>query len=146
MGLVLKTGKAKADRAHGKPIADYGIKDANGNLIKSVSYDVKWYEYEDEKSMQEAHDELTLKEQLKVRNVEKKTTARQAANTAALDALGIVKPNEETDSQIRLKAVYKGFYGKLIEKGIPAEEARVQARAKASEMLEEAWEDEDEEE
>lgn len=141
MGLILKKGTAKADRAYGKSIASYGKKDADGKVIKSIKYPVEWFEYADSASMQEAHDELTLDEQLKVRNVEKKTTARQAANTAALDAIGIKKETEETSSQLRLKTVFKGMYAKNLSKGMEPEAARLAARAKAAEMLEEEWED-----
>jgi len=145
MGLILKHATAVAKNAHGKPLSEYRDKDGNA-LPKLIKYGFSWYEYADEQTMIEAKDELTHKEQLKVRNVERKTTARQAANTAALEAAGVIKPNAENDSQIRLKAVYTGVYAKLISKGIAPEDAHTQAREKASELLDEQWEDETEDE
>jgi hypothetical protein len=146
MAKIVKTATGTAKNAHGKPIKDYGIKDAAGNVIRKVGYKFDWQVYPTEQDMLDANDGLSLKEQLKVRNDAAKTTARQAANAAAILAAGIVEPNAENDSQVRLKEVYSGIYGKLRASGKSHEEAHPMAREKAAAFLEEEWEDEGDEE
>ena len=141
MGLIQKTGKAVAENAFGKTLESYGVKDDAGNIIKKVNYDFSWFEFEDDDSLVAAKEELTLEEQRKVVNAGRKTTARQAANAATIKALGIEAPTAETDSQIRLKQVFNGLFGKYRAAGMAEEDARVKARAKAAEMLEEDWTD-----
>lgn len=144
MAKVKKTATGTARSAHGKAIKDYGVKDAAGSVIKSVAYGFEWLEYPSEQDMLDANDGLSLKEQLKVRNDASKTTARQAANAEAIKAAGIVEPNSENDPLVRLTEVYNGLKGGYIAKGMSKEDAHTKARAKAAEMLEEEWPDEDE--
>lgn len=144
MAKVLKKATAVAKAAYGKPLKEYGIKDADGNVITKLKYGFEWYAFEDPQSMVDAKEELSLAKQLKVVNDGYKTTARQAANAAATLAIGIIKPNEENDSQVRLKKVADGLYGKYVSEGMSAEDARVKSRSKAAEFLEEEWDDDDE--
>ena len=145
MAKIVKTAKGKAKLAHKKSIASYGLKDAQGNLVKAIDYEFSWQVYPSEQDMLDANDGLSLKEQLKVRNDAAKTTARQAANAAAILAAGIVAPNAENDPQFRLKQVYEGIYGKLRANGMEHDEAHAKARTKAAEFLEEDWDDDDDE-
>jgi len=94
--------------------------------------------------MVDAKDELTLEEQLKVRNVERKSKARQAANTACIDALGIKAPDMASDPQLRLKAVYSGLYANNIAEGMSEEDAKLDARKQAADWLKIEWADETE--
>jgi hypothetical protein len=144
MKLITKHGKAKANRAYGKPLDSFTDKDGN-KVVSEVAYDYTWTEYADTESVQEAKEELTLEQQRKVINAARKTTARQAANTIAITNAGVIKPTAETDSQIRLKSVFTGLYAKNISKGMSAEDAREDARNRAAELLDEAWDDEDDE-
>lgn len=145
MKLNEKTGKAVASRAHGKALSSFTK--ADGSPVASeIEYAYSWTEYADVESMQEAKEELTLAQQLKAVNAARKTTARQAANTLAVTAAGVIKPTAENDSQIRLKSVFVGLYAKNISKGMSPDDARADARTRASELLDEPWEDEDEDE
>lgn len=143
MALVERTAEAEMENAHGKALTEYKDKDGNP-LPAKVKYKYSWFEYDDNPSFIAAKEELTIDRQRKVVNNDRKTTAYQAAKTATLDSLGIVRPNAENDSQVRLKSVYAGFYGKYIGAGMSPDEARTKARAKAAEMLEEKWDDDDE--
>lgn len=144
MAKIVKTAKGKAKLAHKKSIASYGIKDAAGNVVKAIDYEFSWQAYQTEQDMLDANDGMSLKEQLKFRNDAAKTTARQAANAAAIVAAGIVAPNAENDPQFRLKQVYDGLLGKYLASGMSKEDAHEKARAKAAEFLEEDWDDDDE--
>jgi len=145
MKLIDKSGKAKANRAYGKPLDSFTKADGSP-VVSEVEYGYSWSEYADVESMQEAKEELTLAQQLKVVNAARKTTARQAANALAIIAAGVIKPTAENDSQIRLKSVFTGIYAKNISKGMSAEDARADARTRAAELLDEAWDDDDDEE
>lgn len=145
MKLIDKSGKAKANRAYGKPLDSFTKADGSP-VVSEVEYGYSWSEYADVESMQEAKEELTLAQQLKVVNAARKTTARQAANALAIIAAGVIKPTAENDSQIRLKSVFTGIYAKNISKGMSAEDARADARTRAAELLDESWDDEDDEE
>ena len=142
MGMKLRKGTAVAKAAHGRPLSSY--KNAAGeSMPEQISYDFEWHEYEDEQTMVDAKDELTLKEQRKVRNNERKTTARQAANTVALDLLGVVKPDMKNDPQLRLKSVYSGLYAQNVADGMDDETAKLEARKLASTLLKIEWADEE---
>jgi hypothetical protein len=90
-----KTGTSVATTAYGK------------KLDAPISYDYKWTAYENGEALTAAKDELTLDEQVKVRNTERQNNARQKALQAALDAAGIVKPTAENDPQIGLRDMFK---------------------------------------
>jgi hypothetical protein len=141
MGMVKKTGSAEAENAYGKPLTKLKMKDGS-TPPAIIKYDFEWFEYEDDQSMVDAKEELTLEEQRKVVNAARKTTARQAANTKKLDELGFIKPDASNDALVRLKSVYSGIFPKLISKGMSREEAHTEARKRASDLLEEPWPDE----
>lgn len=145
MARVTKTAKGVAKNAHGRPIAEYGLKDAAGTPVKSIGYEFSWPVYPTPQDMLDNQDGLSLEEQRKVRNIAEKTKARQAANAAAILAAGIIAPNAENDTQVRLKLMYDGLYGKYRAAGMSEDDAHTKARTKAAEFLEEEWEDEDEE-
>jgi hypothetical protein len=144
MPLIEKSKTAVATKAYKRPLSEYKDKDGKP-LPKSLKYTYRWFEYDTIEALREAKDELSDKEQLAARNTERKTTARQAANTAALEAAGITKPNAQTDSQIRLKSVYAGIFAKLVSNGMNKGDAHVQARERAAELLDEPWTDDNDE-
>lgn len=145
MARVMKTAKGVAKNAHGRPVKDYGLKDANGAIVKRIGYEFSWPTYQTPQDMLDNQDGLSLEEQKKVRNIAEKTKARQAANAAAILAAGIVAPNSENDSQVRLKLMYDGLKGKYLASGMSPEDAHTKAREKAAEFLEEDWDDETDE-
>ena len=132
--MVPKSDTAIASKAYKK------------DLPKSIRYGFSWHEFPNVATMQAAQAGLSLEDQLKVVNVDRKTKARQAALTLALTAAGIVKPNEQNDSQVRLKKVYDGLKGKYLAAGMSEDEAHVKARIKAAEFLEEDWDDDEDDE
>lgn len=112
---------AKAETAYGK------------SLDAGISYDYKWSEYENISELRAAKDELTDAEQVKTRNTERQSNARQKALTAALTAAGIEKPTIENDEQLRLKQ----FFVVLMSSKKYTEEA---ARELAAQTLGLTWE------
>lgn len=90
-----KTGTSVATTAYGK------------KLDAPISYDYSWAAYGNGPELVAAKDELTLDEQVKVRNTERQNNARQKALQAALDAAGIVRPTAENDPQIGLRDMFK---------------------------------------
>ena len=76
-------------------------------LDTPITYDYTFSTYENFAEVQAANDTLTNDEQVKVRNNEKQSNARQKALTAALDAAGYVKPTIENDDQMKLREMYK---------------------------------------
>lgn len=90
-----KTLTARAETAYGK------------KLESPIDYTYTFDVYADGAELQAAKDELTLDEQVKVRNTERQSNARQKALAAALDAAGIVKPTIENDEQLRLRDMFK---------------------------------------
>jgi hypothetical protein len=121
--MVPKNSDSTATTAYGK------------TLETPIPYSFNWTEYADGASLAAAGDGLSIEEQVKVRNVERKSKARQAALTAALDAAGIVKPDIKNDEQLRLKE----FVKVLMSSGKYTDE---QARALASSTLGVEWETE----
>ena len=84
-------GSSVAQTAYGK------------KLDTPITYDFTYNAYESGEELVNAKDELTLDEQVKVRNTERLSTARQKALQKALDDAGIVRPTIENDDQLRLK-------------------------------------------
>lgn len=94
--MIEQTGSSVASTAYGK------------KLETDITYDYKWSDYPaDGAELIAAKDELTIAEQVKVRNTERQNNARQKALKAALDAAGIVKPTAENDPQIGLRDMVK---------------------------------------
>lgn len=93
--MTKKTATSEAKTAYGK------------TLETPVAYSYDWEIYDTFAELVAAKDELTNDEQVKVRNVEHQSNARQKALTAALDAAGIEKPTLENDEQLRLKEMFK---------------------------------------
>jgi hypothetical protein len=119
-----KNKSAVAKNAYGK------------TLPKPVPYSFDWTEYENTAEQKAANDMLTDDEQRKARNTSRKSKARQASLTAALLAVGIVKPDIKNDEQLRLRE----FVKVLMSSGKYTDEA---ARQLASETLDVKWADED---
>lgn len=90
-----KTGKSVATTAWGK------------KLDAPIPYAYDYSIYVDGAELVASKDELTLDEQVKVRNTERQNNARQKALQVALDAAGIVKPTAENDPQIGLRDMFK---------------------------------------
>lgn len=105
-------------------------------LETPIPYSGNYSAYTDIAEVRAANDMPSDAEVLKFRNTERKTKARQAALTAALDAAGIVKPTEENDDQLRLKNMFKTLMSSK-------RYTEAQARELAATTLGVAW-DEDE--
>jgi hypothetical protein len=133
MGMVEKKSSAVARNARQQ------------TLNPPVRYDFAWFEYADEPSLQDAKDELTLEEQLKVRNDQRKIKARTKALSDALDLAGIVKPDLKNNPQMRLKSVYAGLYNQNIADGMSEADAHLAARKDSATILKIDWTDEDDE-
>jgi len=121
-----KTLTSTCNTAHGKPIGYY--KDADGKPLKSFTYqfDAELYA-ETEQGRAELvaeKDELTLAEQVKVRNGEKVGKARAAALAVELANRGVIKPTAENDSQILLKDIFDKL---MLSKRYTVEAAREMA-------------------
>lgn len=108
-------------------------------LDKPITFDFSYNAYTDEQEIVTARDEMNLREQMKARNVAAKLKARQAAETAALDAAGIEKPNAENDPQFRLREMFKTLMTSKLY-------TEAQARTLAAEMLKVEWTDSDDDE
>ena len=83
-----------------------------GKTFPKIVYAYNWLEYqtdtpEGEKEFKDSKAELTIQEQIKVRNGEAQTKARTAALNAALDAAGIEKSDINNDDQFRLKKMFE---------------------------------------
>ena len=97
MTVENKTGQSVVTTAWGKKVEP------------PISYEYQYSIYVDGPELVASKDELTLDEQVKVRNIERQNNARQKALQAALDAAGIVKPTAETDPQIALRDMVKSL-------------------------------------
>jgi hypothetical protein len=107
----------------------------NFSPVLEFPFEVNLYTSTDE--LVAAKDELTLAQQLKVRNAERITRARQAAQNALLDSMGIEKQDINNNDQIRLRELFKV----LMSSGIYSED---EARELAATSLRLKWaEDED---
>lgn len=124
--MVEKTGTSVATTAYGK------------KLETPISYDYKWTVYNDGPELVAAKDELTIDEQVKVRNTERQNNARQKALAAALENAGIVKPTAENDPQVGLRDMFKTLQTAKLPDG-SRRYTDEQARAVASQMLGVEW-------
>ena len=79
--------------------------------------------FETEAELQSAKQELTLAEQVKVRNAEAVTRERQAEQNRLLDSMGIEKQDINNNEQIRLRE----FVKLLKANGFSEDDARKQA-------------------
>lgn len=152
MAKLQKHGKAVAKNAHGKPLSSYGLKDAEGNIIRKLNYEFDYAIYPKVQDMLDNQDGMSLDAQLKAKNAMFKTKARQAANAAALLAAGIQPPNEENSVVYRLTKAAEGYLGKLMSQknddGSPKfseDDAWETAKEKAAEFLGEEWPEETDE-
>jgi hypothetical protein len=126
--------KGVIENAHGKPLASY--KNAEGvNLPASVPYATSYEKFVDAQSVKDAGEWPNEAACLKLANVKRKAKARAAANASTLEALGVVKPTIENDSQLRLKNMAAIF--------IANGESEDSARKLAAAALNLKWEDED---
>ena len=117
-----KTEKSTAETAYGQ------------KLDAPISYQFSYTVYENAEELVAAKDELTVAEQVKIRNTERKNNARQKALSAALEAAGIVKPTIENNEQLRLREMLKT----LMSSKKYTEEA---AKELAAQVLGLTWED-----
>lgn len=80
--------------------------------------------------------QLSLLEQMKVRNAEEVTRQRQAAQNAKLDEMGIEKQDINNNDQLRLKDLVKNLMSSPKYKEL----GREAAIARAEDVLELTWE------
>jgi hypothetical protein len=73
------------------------------NFSPAVEFPFTVNLYETVEELTAAKDELTLEEQVKIRNAERITRARQAAQNAKLDEMGVEKQDINNNEQIRLR-------------------------------------------
>lgn len=109
--MITKNGSSTANTAYGK------------KLDTGIEYDFSYAAYESTDELVAAKDELTLEDQLKVRNTERLNNARAKALQAALDAAGIVRPDIKNDEQLRLREMLKvlmssGRFDEATAKGV----------------------------
>lgn len=121
-----KSATSTASTAYGK------------KLDTPLPYDYKWTAYENGEELVAAKDELTLDEQVKTRNTERQSNARQKALQAAYDAAGIVKPTAENDEQVRLRDMFKTLMTAKAPNG-EAKYTEAQAREVASTVVGVEW-------
>lgn len=116
------------------------------SLPKPLKYSFTWDAYpltaEGEAEFIAAKAELTIKEQIKAVNAAAKAAARSTAQTAALEAAGIVRPTAENDEQVRLRDCFKNLMTAKTKTG-EKKYTEAQARALASDLCEVEWPDED---
>ena len=106
------------------------------NFSPVLEFPVTFTLYETTDELVAAKDELTLAQQVKVRNAERITRARQAAQNALLDSMGIEKQDINNNAQIRLRE----FFKVLMSSGHYDEEG---AREFAATSLKTAWADDE---
>jgi hypothetical protein len=124
--MVQKTFKSKAFNAYGN------------KLDSPLSYEGNYNAFENIGEVRASNAYPSDGEVVKFLNAKSKAKARAAAMTAALDAIGIVKPTLENDEQLRLKEMFKV----LMSSKKYTEDA---ARTLASDTLGIEWDDEDDE-
>lgn len=112
------------ETAHGKPLKEYGIKDAEGKVIESVSATAGYDKYENYEEIP-AKELPDNKEILNFVNARNKASARAAENTKALDNLGIKKPTLESSPELRFNTMVKI----LVAGGLDESAAKQQAAA-----------------
>lgn len=112
------------ETAYGKAIKEYGLKDANGNLITEITVSTAYDKYQSfsEIPPKEIPNE---KEILNYVNAKNKAKERASATTQALSDANITKPTLESSAEMRFNAIYKALLaGKVSE-----DEAKQQASA-----------------
>jgi hypothetical protein len=123
------------ESAHGKPLASY--RNAAGELLPaSAPYATSYDKMLDEATVREAGEWPSVADCVKLANAKRKGKARAAANAAVLDSLGVVKPTNENDPQLRLKNM-----AAIFEANGETKEA---ARKLAATSLNLKWADDDE--
>lgn len=100
----------------------------------AVSFTYEFVSYENADELVAAKDELSLAEQVKIRNSQRDIRARQAAQNAKLDEMGIEKQDATNNEQIRLRDMFKTL---MTSKKYTEE----QAREVASNVLGIAWDE-----
>jgi uncharacterized surface protein with fasciclin (FAS1) repeats len=93
------------------------------NFSPAVEFPFTVNLYETTEELVAAKDELTLEDQLKVRNAERITRARQAAQNALLDKMGVEKQDINNNEAIR----FREFLKVLKSAGFSDEDAKSQA-------------------
>jgi hypothetical protein len=111
---------------------------ARGKTFPEISYPFVWTEYKNDESMVEANDQMTLEEQRKERNKQRKLKARNAAQNVALDAAGIEQSTAENDPQVRLKDMLRTLLTAKLADGTP-KYTEEKAREMASDLVGEEW-------
>lgn len=103
-----KTGTSECKTAHGRPITSY--KDKDGNPLEVFTYEFTYDAYTEDKDgeaeLVKDNNQLTLLEQLKVRNAERVSNARAKQLALELTSRGVVKPDAKNDPQVLLKDIF----------------------------------------
>ena len=108
-------------------------KTAYGKTLKTpVPYKFSWESFENGAEFVAAKAELTLAEQMKVRDTEAQNNARQKALALALAEAGIEKPTAENDISVAWKQFVTTFMALKLQDG-SKRYTQAQAEAKASE-------------
>lgn len=94
--------KGIIENAYGKPLASYKNSDGAA-LPASVPYAAEYDKLLDAESVRAAGEWPNEAACVKLANTKRKQKARAASCAAQLDALGVVKPTNENDPQLRLK-------------------------------------------
>ena len=100
----------------------------------AVTFEYEFVSYESADELVAAKDELSLAEQVKIRNSQRDIRARQAAQNAKLDEMGVEKQDATNNEQIRLRDMFRTL---MTSKKYTEE----QAREVAANILGIAWED-----
>ena len=125
--MVKKTFKSTAYTAHKK------------KLEKPLQYGGDFMAYENIDEVRAANDYPNDRDVVRLKNAQRKAKALAASKTAALEAIGIVKPTLENDDQLKLREFVKVL---MSSKKYTLEAAR----ALAATTLGIEWEDGDEDE
>jgi hypothetical protein len=141
------TFKSPCHKFWGKPLSELALKEGIPAPKLPLEYSGSWQKYESIEEVRERNDYPSDEEVVKFRNAQKKANAKSKAQAAAVVAAGFIQPTTENDPQMRLEEMADLFY-----KNIPAalrdadpDAARAQARKSASDALQIAWADDDDE-
>jgi hypothetical protein len=100
--------KGEIANAYGRELSSY--KNANGEALPvSVPYATSYEKLLDAASVREVGEWPSEAACVKLANAKRKGKARAAANAATLESLGVVKPTNENDPQLRLKNMAEIF-------------------------------------
>ena len=106
--METKTGTSECKTAHGRSITTY--KDKDGNPLSEFTYEFTYEAYSEDKAGEAElvadNNQLTLAEQVKVRNAEKVSNARAKQLAIELANRGVVKPDAKNDPQVLLKDIF----------------------------------------